>query len=157
MSTRRTTRPRRHPSSLGPEARRAYGCWSVNALGDAVIKAGRAAEERAVLCAPFVKIGALEPVLGALAPAVDVLLFTRWRPEEVAAGVSDTAVLGLIEGRGGRVFLCDSLHAKAFIFDDVALVGSANLTARALGWTAAPNLEVLIEVSADLAEVVGLE
>jgi hypothetical protein len=129
----------------------------LTALGDAVIAAAHAAEDRAVLCAPFVKSGALEPVLRALDPAVGIVLFTRWRPDEVAAGVSDTAALTLIEGRGGRVFLREPLHAKAFIFDDIALVGSANLTAKALGWTANPNVELLIEVPADTAEVVRLE
>jgi hypothetical protein len=126
-------------------------------VGDMVIDAARAAKDRAVLCAPFTKRGIVERVTEILDPAVEVTLFTRWRPEEVAAGVSDTAVLALLENRGGRVFLHDPLHAKAFIFDDIALVGSANLTARALGWTASPNLELLIEVAADTAEVVSLQ
>ncbi len=53
--------------------------------------------------------------------------------------------------------LCDRVHAKLFRFDDVALVGSANLTAAALGWSANPNLELLIEVPARAPEVAVLE
>ena len=127
-------------------------------LGDAVLAAARGTEARALLCAPFVKTGVLEPLLEALGPDVEVELFTRWRPDEVAAGVSDTGVLPLLEARGGRTFLCDSLHAKLFAFDDVALVGSANLTAKALGWARNPNLELLLEVSSmGAAEVEVLE
>lgn len=99
-----------------------------------------------VLCAPFVKRGVIERVLAHTQEGVSVELFTRWRPEEVAAGVSDTGVLELLESRNGSVHLCDRLHAKFYRADDVALVGSANLTATALGWTVLPNLEVLLEL-----------
>lgn len=126
-------------------------------LGDAVLAAARGATRRALLCAPFVKTGVFEPLLEALAPDVEIELYTRWRPDEVAAGVSDTGVLALLEARGGRTFLCDPLHAKLFAFDDVALVGSANLTAKALGWGPNPNLELMLEVPADTAAVGELE
>lgn len=129
----------------------------MNPLGDLVLTAARSAETQALLCAPFVKTGVLEPLLEALGAGVEVELFTRWRPDEVAAGVSDTAVLPLLEARGGRTFLCDSLHAKLFAFDDVALIGSANLTAKALGWSRSSNLELLLEVPAGTAEVAALE
>jgi hypothetical protein len=88
---------------------------------------------------------------------VDVEVFTRWRADEVAAGVSDTSVLPLVEARGGEVYLCDRLHAKYFRFDDQALIGSANLTGAALGWSTGPNLELLVSVPAATPELASLE
>ena len=129
----------------------------IEALGDAVLEAAHGAKVRTLLCAPFVKVGVLELLLKALAPEIEVELFTRWRPDEVAAGVSDTGVLPLVEKRKGDVFLCGSLHAKLFLFDNTALVGSANLTAKALGWARTPNLELLLKVPAGDPEVETLE
>lgn len=126
------------------------------ALGDAVLEAARGARTRTLLCAPFVKVGVLRPLLEALSPEIEVELFTRWRPEEVASGVSDTGVLPLLEKRGGKVFLCDSLHAKLFLFDNAALIGSANLTAKALGWAPNSNLELLLTIPAVTPEVEAL-
>lgn len=129
----------------------------MNGPGNSVLEAAKEARRRALLCAPFVKIGALTPVLEALDADLEIEVFTRWRPDEIAAGVSDTAVLPLVEEHGGKTYLCNSLHAKLFAFDDRALVGSANLTAKALGWAHNPNLELLLTVPATTAEVLVLE
>jgi hypothetical protein len=126
-------------------------------LGQLLLDGARQARRRALLCAPFVKAAVIEQLLAVLEPGVEVELFTRWRPEEVAAGVSDTTVLGPVVDRGGSVFLCDHLHAKLFLFDETCLTGSANLTAKALGWSADSNLELLVQVSPDLPEVRALE
>jgi hypothetical protein len=115
------------------------------------------ARSELVLCAPFIKAAALARVLEPVSDAVKVEAFTRWRAEEVAAGVSDTSVLALVESGGGEVYLCDRLHAKYARSDDRALVGSANLTGAALGWSAAPNLELLVEIEADHPEARALE
>jgi len=88
---------------------------------------------------------------------VQIEVFTRWRPDEIAANISDTEVLPLIAVRGGSVHLCDRLHAKYVRFDDCALVGSANLTSSALGWSASSNIELLIAVPADLPELRRVE
>jgi hypothetical protein len=90
-----------------------------------------------------VKSSVIERLLSVVRADVQIVLFTRWRPEEVAAGVSDTSVLGLIEDRGGAVYLLDVLHAKFYRTEKSTLLGSANLTNTALGWAARPNLEIL--------------
>lgn len=38
-----------------------------------------------------------------------------------------------------------SLHAKFYRIDDVVLIGSANLTSSAMGWSQQPNLEILCQ------------
>jgi hypothetical protein len=125
-------------------------------LGEQLVAEAQNARKQVVICAPFVKRHALERILGTEQP-VEYVVVTRWRPEEVAAGVSDLEVLAAVTKRGGRVLLCDSLHAKYFRFDERVLVGSANVTGAALGWSAAPNLELLVRVPPDTDGVQGFE
>lgn len=125
-------------------------------LGSRILERTSGARETILLCAPFIKQGPLEQILGDCTASC-LQIFTRWRPEEVAAGVSDTSVLSLVKGRGGSVHLCDALHAKYYRFDDQALIGSANLTGAALGWSPSPNLELLVELPAWTAEARQLE
>ncbi|OBK22395.1 hypothetical protein A5635_21840 [Mycobacterium asiaticum] len=87
--------------------------------------------------------------MSAVPEGVDVALFTRWRPEEVAAGISDTGVLKVLHDRGGAVYLHDRLHAKFYRSESAVLLGSANLTATALGWSFSPNIELLVESTRD--------
>jgi hypothetical protein len=126
------------------------------ALGDQMVEAAGSATDSVVLVAPFVKAHALGRVLEALPARIPVKVVTRWIPEEIAAGVSDLEAWELLRLReSATLSLYPSLHAKYFRFDDRALVGSANLTARALGWTSQPNLELLVERPAQ--ELVAFE
>ena len=105
--------------------------------------------------APFVKREVLERLLAVASPAVTIACYTRWVPSEVARGVSDPDIVSLPR-LSGRVYLCPCLHAKVFVADDRAIVGSANLTAKALGLAQPSNLEVLIEVPANHPTVARL-
>ena len=125
--------------------------------GDQLIQMCAMAEHQVVICAPFVKVGAVTTILETIPPRAAIEVFTRWRPEEVAAGVSDPAVLSLVQHRGGTLHLCDRLHAKYTRVDTKALVGSANITAAALGWARYPNLELMISVGADHPSLLSLE
>ena len=49
------------------------------------------------------------------------------------------------------------LHAKLYRFDDLVLIGSANITRRALGWTAPANVEILISPKEALGEMRAFE
>lgn len=98
-----------------------------------------------VLCAPFAKEAVVAQLLSGVPDDVQLVLFTRWRPDEVAAGVSDTQVLDVLESRGGKVYLHDRLHAKFYRNESRVLLGSANLTATALGWSPSSNLELLVD------------
>ncbi|CAM3359018.1 phospholipase D family protein [Mycobacterium colombiense] len=107
------------------------------------------------MCAPFAKEAVVERVMSAVPVNVRVVLYTRWRPEEIAAGVSDTRVLQVVRARGGGVYLHNRLHAKFFRNENDVLLGSANLTATALGWSQNPNIELLVPSSRD--EIAELE
>jgi len=115
-------------------------------VGDLLLEVAGGAVTELVLCAPFAKVAVVEKVLGVTPLGVSIDLITRWRPDEVAAGVSDVGVFPLIQARGGCVRLHDQLHAKYYRTQDRTVCGSANLTATALGWRTPENLELLTEV-----------
>ena len=64
-------------------------------------------------------------------------------------GASDAECRSLVINRGGSFRLHPSLHAKFYRIDDIVLIGSANLTASAMGWSPQPNLEILCQAGDD--------
>ena len=103
------------------------------------------AQHKVILCAPFIKADVLRVILSVIPPKIPVQIFTRWRATEVAAGVSDLEVLQIATERPYTdLRLLDDLHAKLYLADNECLVGSANLTASALGWSEYSNVELLI-------------
>lgn len=116
--------------------------------GDRLVTHLRSATEKVVLCAPFIKASVLSELLSVVPVRVPVDVVTRWLPAEVAAGVSDLEVFDILQTRpGAGLRLLDRLHAKLYVADSSVLVGSANLTATALGWCSKPNVELLTELS----------
>lgn len=101
------------------------------------------------IVAPFIKVGALRSLLDVLADSVHVRCVTRWRPREVAAGVSDPEILELFEERGNfTLSVVDELHAKLYFAGGRCLAGSANVTRAGLGESVGGgNIEVLVETS----------
>jgi hypothetical protein len=59
----------------------------------------RAARRDLLLVAPFIKVGALRRILDVVPQTIPVTCVTRWRPEEIAAGVSDLEVWPLLNDR----------------------------------------------------------
>lgn len=116
------------------------------ALGDHLVKTVAESEGEVLLVAPFIKRAALDRVLADF-HASALRCITRWKPVEIAAGVSDLAAYESIRNSGGTLWLRSDLHAKYFRGDDQVLVGSANLTAAALGWSTTPNLELLVPLT----------
>jgi hypothetical protein len=117
--------------------------------GDRIVETIARATSSVVLVAPFIKRASLERLVRTIAPGVPLSCYTRWRPEEIAAGISDLDVWPLLRERNGSLRLRYDLHAKVYRADDICFVGSANLTMAGLGWTAAANLEVLVPIPAD--------
>lgn len=118
---------------------------SIEPLGDGLLSFYASATTPVLLVAPFIKAGAFARILTAIPSAIALTCVTRWRPDEVAAGVSDLEVFDQIKIRSNaKLFLHQHLHAKYYRSGSRALIGSANLTGRALGWTQPANLEILI-------------
>lgn len=122
--------------------------------GDLLLQHVGQADDHVILCAPFVKAGVLRRVLLATPAKVRVSVVTRWIAADVAAGVSDLEALDVVAARSGAsLALIDALHAKLYVSDGRVLTGSANLTAKALGWCRDPNVEVLTSAAFDSPSV----
>lgn len=117
-------------------------------LGEALVSFFETARERVTIVAPYVKKSTLERLLQNVNSSLEVQVITRWEVDEIAAGVSDTAIIDIAKQRKHfKVFLLDQLHAKFYLIDDkIALLGSANITNSALGWSEQPNLEVIATI-----------
>lgn len=108
------------------------------------------AHNEVILAAPFIKVSALDRIISKIPDAISLRCVTRWRPEEVIAGVSDLEVWTLLKNRSNTsLSLKSNLHAKYYRSDQQCLIGSANLTLKALGWTKQSNLELLILAQAN--------
>lgn len=117
-------------------------------LGELLLESCSACRAEAVLVAPFIKAATLRKLLTALPSTVPVTCLTRWRLEEIVAGVSDIDCWKIVSDReNSKLRLLSNLHTKYFRFDDAAYIGSANLTMTALGWSRTPNAEALVRFS----------
>jgi hypothetical protein len=106
------------------------------------------ARSSVVLAAPFIKVAPLERLLNAIARCVRIDVFTRWLPDEVAAGVSDVEIFDVVKARGASLHLLNNLHAKLFVIDNrEIMMGSANVTVAALGFSPRPNLELVSSIT----------
>ncbi|MDQ4142635.1 MAG: hypothetical protein M3198_02655 [Actinomycetota bacterium] len=116
--------------------------------GAAVAELCRGAQS-VIVVSPFITRPGLQPVLNEVSHAASLTVFTRWRPEEIARGASDPAVYEDVVAAGGTLRLHHLLHAKVYLADRRALVGSANTTLHGLGWDAPGALEILVPAAAD--------
>ncbi len=121
--------------------------------GDGMLDLLRAANDRVVIAAPYIKSPTLRRLLDAVPEAVsECICVTRWLPEDIAFGVCDLEILDDVsDARGGRLLVHPHLHAKYYSNGHQSLVGSANLTARGLGWHTPANVELLVALPSEFA------
>lgn len=116
-------------------------------LGDALVECAKNTQCEVILVAPFIKLDALARLVRFMGDEVHLTVVTRWNADEIVSGVSDLAVWDIMNARlNARLCLLPRLHAKYFRFDNIAFIGSANITLRALGWSTLSNLEVMMAV-----------
>lgn len=119
-------------------------------IGHQLQKLCRSAQRELWLVAPFIKVGTLTQLLQEVDAHICINCVTRWRPEDILAGVSDLDIWPFLRDRPNTsLWLIQNLHAKYYRADIQCLVGSANLTQAALGWSPCSNLELLIPVFAN--------
>ncbi len=118
-------------------------------IGEAIIEAASKASWQVAIVSPFITKVALDKLLAPIDPSVRISIVTRWRVRDVAAGISQPSILdSLVPFTDSRVVLQQDLHSKLYAIDDeIAYVGSANVTEAGLGFASAPNLETEIAVS----------
>lgn len=125
-------------------------------LGNSVLDVIGSARSEVLIAAPYIKIKALERLMNNMPSTLNSFrCVTRWLPADIARGVCDLEILELIQAfPNGRLLIHPTLHAKYYRADQRCLIGSANITNRGLGWATLPNIELLVELSANFA---GLE
>ena len=116
--------------------------------GDRILRCCVGAQHLFIV-APYIKANALTRVLDAAGDIASLICVTKWNPHDLAMGVSDTECRTVVKERGGSFRLHPSLHAKYYRMNEVVLIGSANLTFSAMGWSTQPNLEILCRAGDD--------
>lgn len=116
------------------------------------------AKNQVVLIAPFMKYSIVSFLENEISDDVELHCITRWRPEEVVAGVTDLEIFDIINNReNAELYLSPYLHAKYYRGDEQVLIGSANLTQRALGWSNPSNIELLVNAGYSDKEIQDFE
>ena len=119
-------------------------------IGEELIDLLSGARTEVTIVAPFMKAAVVQRLVQILAPGVVLSCITRWHPHEIKYGVSDLEVWDVLRAhQPSSLSLIPTLHAKFYRADDRYAVGSANLTNAVLGWSARPNVELLISGEVD--------
>lgn len=114
-------------------------------LHDAVREAAHLSE-RSWLVSGFVKSGFMQ--VAGIDQTSNLQVFSRWRLSDLVLGGSDVSAAREVLTQGGDFFVHPRLHAKVFLFDDVAFVGSANLTCSGLpSFQKTGNIEAALATS----------
>jgi len=78
----------------------------------------------------------------------DKKIVVRWQARDLVSGASDLELYKEVKSFGWTLYINQDLHAKAYLFDDVGIIGSANLTTRGLeGFPPKGNHEISILTS----------
>ena len=119
--------------------------------GDAVPGLIANATSRVVIAAPYIKSATIRQLFRKVPEIVSELFcVTRWLPEDIASDICDLEVFNdVMEVQGGQLLIHPHLHAKYYSNGQETLVGSANLTARGLGWHTPANVELLVALPAE--------
>ncbi|NOD36649.1 MULTISPECIES: phospholipase D-like domain-containing protein [unclassified Ruegeria] len=108
--------------------------------------------ERAWLVSGFIKSGFL-PRIGIREDA-DLRVVSRWRLGDLVSGGSDLEAAHEVFAFGAKFLIHPRIHAKVFLFDETAFVGSANLTGSGLpSIEGTGNLEAAV-VTKNTSEIV---
>ena len=103
------------------------------------------AKNNVIVISAYIRGKTLDKLLRNVAPEVHKTVYARWQIRDLLTGASDVAAQHVAQNYQADFFAYSPLHAKIYIADDLALVGSANSTARGMGDLAKPNLEILVE------------
>src|SRR5689334_21076353 len=96
-------------------------------LGPAILQRAASASKRVWLVSPYVTSPALAEALRACA-AASKRLVTRYNGADILGSATDLHVVHALLSSGMLVRALPDGHAKVYILDDWAYVGSANLT-----------------------------
>ncbi len=110
-----------------------------------LLKLAESAEQRVILVSPFLSIPVARALSKIAKPSrASWTILTHLEVNSVASGHLSVDALKILADAYVRVLHLDRLHAKAYVMDDVAIVGSGNLTWAGLGSpdSSSPNTEL---------------
>ncbi len=116
----------------------------------------RSAQERVLVISAYLSADTLRTLLTEVPDDVEPMVYTNWSAQNIASGASDWRAWDIAREFGTQMFACPALHAKIFVADGCAIVGSANATKSGLSGYPKGNLELLVEVDAELDDVAGV-
>ena len=102
------------------------------------------ANERVIIISAFVGAEALDSLLESARRVPERSVYVRWDLRDIASGASDWRAWDIARRLGTPIFACPGLHAKLYIADNKALLGSANATISGLSGPQKGNLELLV-------------
>ncbi|MXX07823.1 MAG: hypothetical protein F4Z71_13790 [Gammaproteobacteria bacterium] len=102
------------------------------------------AKKRVIIISAFVGSEALDLLLEAAGQVSERSVYVRWDMHDIASGASDWQSWDVARRHNAPMFACPGLHAKAYISDNKALIGSANATTPGLSGPPNGNLELLV-------------
>lgn len=77
-------------------------------------------------------------------------IITRWNPDDLISGVSDISVYEWCSNNGIDLYLNSDLHLKLYLFDsNRAVLSTANVSDRGLGYCSVANVEAAIPITFD--------
>ena len=115
------------------------------------------ARERVMVVSAYLGANALAQLLDSVPkPVAQVRVFARWEVQDIVSGATDWRAWDVARARGVPLLACPGLHAKIYVADSKALVGSANATASGLGLGGTGNLELLVPASTSQPSVAQL-
>ena len=106
------------------------------------------ATKSVVIVSAYIRSNTLKNLLCGINSNVSITIYARWQIKDLISGASDVMVPNVAQDYNASFLIYPHLHAKIYVADELALVGSANATARGLGSIGSHNLEVLVKHSA---------
>jgi len=102
------------------------------------------------IISPYITIRPVKAVAKVIDVHTKIDIVTDFSYDNFMNGASSLGAFVFLANRPNtRIFTVDRLHAKAYIWGEQALVGSANFTDRGLGFSQQPNVEILTLVGRD--------
>lgn len=95
---------------------------------DTLISLVKSANERIYLSSPFIKQSVADLIVSHKSQSVDCKLLTKFTLSNMRGGGLDLSAIQTFKDNQFSLKNIDNLHAKIFIFDNKAIITSANLT-----------------------------
>lgn len=111
---------------------------------DRICNMFRGARERVLIISAYIGENTLEALLSAVPSGVHCEVFASWSAKDIASGASDWQAWDVAKNHNVPMYACERLHAKIYVADRSAFIGSANATKSGLHGGGQGNMEFLL-------------